>query len=74
MPADLRRRDEIAAAVDAYNRDHPDDRLPRPAARLLGVMFAAEDVCQQSLEALGAEGSSSGTISPGRYAPSSRRA
>ena len=50
-----RRRDDIAAAVDAYNRTHSGGRLPRPAARLLAVMFAADDVCQQSLDMLAAE-------------------
>ena len=39
MPIDQRRRDEIAAAVAAYDRDHPDAPLPRNAARLLAVMF-----------------------------------
>ena len=29
MPIDLRRRDDIAAAVDAYNRTHPTAPLPR---------------------------------------------
>ena len=32
MPTDLRRRDDIAAAVAAYDRDHPDAQLPRHAA------------------------------------------
>ena len=50
MPIDPRRRDEIAAAVAAYDRDHPDAPLPRNAARLLTVMFPSEDVCQRSLE------------------------
>ena len=35
MPAAPRRRDDITAAVDAYNRAHPNAPLPRPAARLL---------------------------------------
>ena len=56
MPIDQRRRDEIAAAVAAYDRDHPDAPLPRNAARLLAVMFPSEDVCQRSLEAIAAEG------------------
>jgi hypothetical protein len=30
--------------------------LPRPAARLLWVMFSTDDVCRQSLDALVAEG------------------
>ena len=56
MPADLRRRDDITAAIDAYDSAHPSAPLPRDAARLLAVMFAADDVCQQSLEQLAAEG------------------
>ena len=56
MPIDPRRRDDIAAAVAAYDRDHPDAPLPRNAARLLAVMFPSEDVCQRSLEAIAAEG------------------
>ena len=31
MPIDLRRRDDIAAAVDAYDRTHPSAPLPRKA-------------------------------------------
>ena len=56
MPIDQRRRDEIAAAVAAYDRANPKARLPRNAARLLAVMFPSEDVCQRSLEAIAAEG------------------
>jgi hypothetical protein len=56
MPPDLRRRDDIAAAVAAYDRDHPDTPMPRHAARLLAAMFPSEDVCQRSLEAPAAEG------------------
>ena len=48
MPTDLHRRDDIAAAVAAYDRDHPDAPMPRNAARLLAVMFRSEDVCQRS--------------------------
>ena len=39
------RREAVFAAVEAYNRTHPAAPLPRPAARLLAVMFATEDVC-----------------------------
>ena len=56
MPTDLRRRDEIAAAVAAYDRDHPDAPMPRNAARLLAVMFPSEDVCHRSLDDIVAEG------------------
>ena len=56
MPTDLRRHDDIAAAVAAYNAAHSSARLPRNAARLLAAMFPAEDVCQLSLDAIAAEG------------------
>jgi hypothetical protein len=56
MPIDLCRRDDIAAAVTAYDRDHPDSPLPRHAARLLAVMFGSDDICQRSQEAIAAEG------------------
>jgi hypothetical protein len=57
----LSRRDEIEAAVAAY--DHAaDEPLPRNAARLLTVMFPAEDVCQRSLETLVAEGFNRNTL------------
>jgi hypothetical protein len=47
MPA---RRDALIAAVAAYNRSHKP--LPNSAVRLLEIMFAGGDVCQQSTEAL----------------------
>ena len=50
------RRETVFAAVEAYNRTHPAARLPRPAARLLAVMFATEDVCSLSQGTLKAEG------------------
>ena len=50
------RRKAIIAAVGAYNRAHPLAPLPHSAARLLAVMFASDDVCRWSLEALVAEG------------------
>ena len=56
MPINERRRDDIAAAVAAYDSAHPKARLPRNAALLLAVMFPSEDVCQRSLEAITAEG------------------
>ena len=49
------RREAIFAAVEAHNRTYPAP-LPRPAARLLAVMFAAEDVCCLSQQTLVAEG------------------
>ena len=56
MPIDLRRRDDIAAAVAAYDDTHPSAPLPRNAARLLAVMFPSENVCQRSQKAIAAEG------------------
>jgi hypothetical protein len=56
MPTDLRRRDEIAAAVAAYDSANPSAPLPRHAALLLAVMFPSEDVCQRSLQDLAGEG------------------
>jgi hypothetical protein len=55
MLMDPHRRDAIAIAVAAYDRA-ADGPLPRNAARLLTVMFPAQDGCHQSLEALAAEG------------------
>ena len=56
MPADARRRDDLVAAVDTYNRTNPSAALPPNAARLLAVMFPSEDVCQRSQGAIAAEG------------------
>jgi hypothetical protein len=56
MPIDPPRRDDIIAAVAAYDRANPETRLPRNAARLLAVMFASDGVCQRSLEDIAAEG------------------
>jgi hypothetical protein len=50
------RREAVFAAVEAHNRAHPAAPLPRPAARLLAVMFADQDVCCMSQQALVAEG------------------
>ena len=55
MPIDQHRRDAIAAAVAAYDRAAPAP-LPRRAARLLTVMFPAENVCRRSVRSLAAEG------------------
>ncbi len=62
MPVDHRRRDAIATAVAAYDRA-ADGPLPRNAVRLLAVMFASEDVCRRSQEALVAEGFSRNDVS-----------
>ena len=56
MSIDRRRRDDIPAAVAAYDRANPGAPLPRHTARLLAVMFPTEDVCQQSLETIASEG------------------
>ena len=56
MPTDPRRRDEIAAAVAAYDRANPKARLPRNAILLLAAMFPAEDICQRSLMDIAGEG------------------
>ena len=56
MPIDQRRRDEIAAAVAAYDSANPQAPLPRNAVRLLAAMFPTEDVCQRSLQDIAAEG------------------
>ena len=56
MPIDQRRRDEIAAAVAAYDSANPEARLPRSTVPLLAAMFPIEDVCQRSLQDLAAEG------------------
>ena len=61
MPIDQRRRDEIAAAVAAYDRI-ADGPLPRNTARLLAVMFPSEDVCRRSLETIVAEGFNRNTL------------
>jgi hypothetical protein len=56
MPRAADRQAAFDDAVEAYNHAHPTTTLPRPAARLLGVMFADSDVCRQSLDALAARG------------------
>src|SRR5215472_17069108 len=56
MPIDERRRDDIAAAVAAYDRANPKARLPRTAALLLAAMFPSEDVCPKSQDDIPAEG------------------
>ena len=50
------RRDAFCIAVETYNRTRRGPPLPRPAARLLAVMFAAEDVCCLSQQELSARG------------------
>jgi hypothetical protein len=55
-PTDPPRRDDIAAAVAAYDSANPLAPLPRNAARLLTAMFPATDVYQGSLEDIAALG------------------
>ena len=62
MPNDLRRRDDIATAVAAYDSANPGAPLPHNAARLLAVMFPSEDVCQRSLDAIAGEGFNRGRL------------
>jgi hypothetical protein len=50
------RREAVFAVIEVFNRTHPATPLPRPAARLLAVMFADQDVCCMSQQALVAEG------------------
>jgi len=56
MPAVAARREAIAAAVESHNHAYPESPLPRQAAQLLATMFAADEVCQRSLEDIAAEG------------------
>jgi hypothetical protein len=56
LPIDQRRRDEITAAVSAYDSANPEARLPRSTVPLLASMFPIEDLCQRSLQDIAAEG------------------
>ena len=56
MPVDQQRRDEIAAAVAAYDNGNPLSPLPRNATQLLAAMFPTEDVCQRSLDDIATTG------------------
>ena len=56
MPIDQRRRDDLAAAVAAYDSTNPEARLPRSTVPLLAAMFPTDNVCQRSLQDLAAEG------------------
>jgi hypothetical protein len=60
--ADRPRRDEIAAAVAAYNATDREPGLPPAAVRLLATMFHHADVCQRSLSGLAREGFDQRTI------------
>jgi hypothetical protein len=56
MPIDPHRRNEIVAAIAAYDSANPLSPLPRNAERLLAAMFSIEDVCQRSLDEIATEG------------------
>ena len=56
MPINERRRDDIVAAVAAYNVAPRGPTVPPAATSLLTVMFADADVCQRSLEDLAKAG------------------
>lgn len=56
LPTDRPRRDDIEAAVAAYDQANKLAPLPRNAARLLAAMFIAGDVYQGSLEDITALG------------------
>ena len=56
MPATPSRRNAIFAAIEAHNRAHPSAPLPRLSGRLLAFMFADQDVCCLSQQALRDEG------------------
>jgi hypothetical protein len=62
MPTDRPLRDDIAAAVAAYDSANPLTPLPRNAARLLTAMFPTGDVCQRNFDSLTREGSSWRTV------------
>jgi hypothetical protein len=49
-------RDEIAAAVAAYDAANPLTPLPRNATLLLAAMFPVDDICRLSLDAIAALG------------------
>jgi hypothetical protein len=49
-------RDDIAAAVAAYDHANPLAPLPRNTVRLLVAMFPRGDICQLSLDAIAAQG------------------
>ena len=64
MPIDQRRRDEIAAAVAAYDSANPLSPLPRNAVQLLAAMFPIEDVCQRSLDEIATQGFNRKNLTP----------
>jgi hypothetical protein len=61
-PPDRPRRDDIDAAVAAYNRTTGELLLSLDAVRLLTTMFRGDDLCQRSLRSFRAEGINENTI------------
>ena len=57
------RRDEIDAAVAAYNAAGQEPLLPSKAVHLLAVMFADADIYQRNLDSLAGKGVGWNTIS-----------
>jgi hypothetical protein len=55
-------REDIAAAVAAYDSAHPLKPLSRNAAQLLTAMFPAGDVCRRSFGSLTREGFGDKTV------------
>src|SRR5262249_39581567 len=53
---DRPRRNDIDAAVAAYDQANPLTPLPRNAAQLLTIMFPTGDVCRRSLDDLARQG------------------
>jgi hypothetical protein len=51
-----RRREEIEAAVAAYDRTNPLAPLPRNTVRLLAAIIPTGDACQRSLDDVAALG------------------
>jgi hypothetical protein len=64
-PADRPPRDDIAAAVAAYDQSNPLAPLPRNAARLLTAMFPTGDIYRGNLEDMAAIGFKSRRHLPG---------
>jgi hypothetical protein len=62
LSIDPHRRDEVAAAISAYNATGRKPLLADDAIRLLTAMFANTDVCRRNRESLAAEGFSRGTL------------
>jgi hypothetical protein len=61
-PTDRPRRDDIDAAVAAYDSANPLTPLSGKAARLLTAMFPAGDVCQRNIDSLRREGFGAETL------------